>query len=163
MVHHWDTDGIASAAMILRKYNAQVAAMMTPRIGFYSEEAIDTASVPRDVDYVVFLDYGVSGETYRSIHGKLGKPLVIIDHHLADPWNESGCSIYCNPVAMGLGSEGEWPSTTCLLSKILNAKDRHDVALTALGIIGDLAPYIDMGIYHQGLEYIKELLAGHKS
>jgi len=160
--HHWDTDGIASAALILKKYKDQIAAMMTPRIGFYSEEAINIMSVPRDVDYVIFLDYGINGEDYERIHGKLNKPLIVIDHHLAEPWCNSGDSIYCNPVALGVGDEAEYPSTTYLLSKILGVKDEHDVMLIALGIIGDLAPYFDAGISHRGLEYFRKLVINTK-
>lgn len=107
---------------------------------------------------MLFLDYGVDSKTYENLYRKIGKCLIVIDHHLVDPWNESGGSIFCNPVALGLGSEGEWPSTTFLLSKILKVEDEYDATLTALGIIGDLAPYIDAEIPHHGLKYARKLL-----
>ena len=156
--HHWDTDGIASAALILRKYEGQVAAVMTPRIGFYSEEAVDVAFVPKDVNYVVFLDYGVSGEIYDRISRKLNKPLIVIDHHFTEPWNNGVSSVYYNPVALGVGSEAEYPSTTYVLSKILDVNDERDIALVALGIIGDLTPYLDSGTDHQGLKLLRKLI-----
>ena len=157
--HHWDTDGIASAALLLRKHEKQVTALMTPKIGFYSEEAINATSVLVDADYIVFLDYGVNGKTYDKIRKKLNKPLIVIDHHLTEPWNNNVDSVYYNPVALGLGGEAEYPSTTSLLPEILSIRGEHEVTLVALGMIGDLAPYLDSGVNHQGLKLLRKLVA----
>ena len=105
VVFHWDTDGIASAAMLARALGTRVSGLSVPSIGFYSVDAIGYKSL--DADAIVVLDYGVEG--YERVESETGIPLVVFDHHAVRPSNLR-LGAYCNPVAHGEGDEVEYPS-----------------------------------------------------
>lgn len=146
IVFHWDTDGIASAAMLSRTLGMRVIGLSVPSIGFYSVDAINYKGV--NADAIVVLDYGVEG--YEEVETETGIPLIVFDHHAVRPSNLK-LGAYCNPVARGEGDEQEYPSTTMLLYRLLGG----DKKLAALGAIGDLAPQIDAGRSVPSLERLE--------
>lgn len=164
IVHHWDADGIAAAALAMRTVlGNRVVYAGVPHIGFYSPEAIDTQGIlRRDPDTILVLDYGLGRESYEALANIVGSRarLVVVDHHAVEPWSPEGGHVYCNPVAQGFGGEDEWPSTSYLLHHVLELRDAASNILAALGIVGDLAPYVDAGKPHRGLEIAEDLLRG---
>lgn len=159
VLHHWDTDGIASAAMLLSTAWNRIVYVGTPSIGFYGSDAIDFPSLMRaSPDALVILDYGVEPHVYDYLLEKLRCRIIVVDHHLVAPWNAPRECHYCNPVARGCVEE--IPSTSYLLYKILGVQEPRFRILAALGIVGDLTPYIDARLGHRGIEIAEELLRG---
>ena len=157
IVHHWDSDGIASAAMLGRfcLNSKSRVDYLVPKIGVYGIEALTLKDIPCSVDCIVVLDYSVDGRVFEKLKLDLERDIVVFDHHVVNPC--STCKAYCNPVALGQGDEEVWPSTTYLLYKFLSPSiDSED--LVVLGIVGDLTPYVDSKRGHRGLSYINDLL-----
>ena len=126
VVHHWDSDGIASAAIVHRL--RPDASFYVPRIGLFSAGALPELE---GCDAVLLLDYGVRAREVEALEGRLGVPVAVIDHHV----NEARGMLFCNPVALG-GSEDEWPSTTWVMRRLLGLEGFDD--LVAPGLVGDL-------------------------
>ena len=157
IVHHWDADGIVSAALLIRA-GVQAGRIITPRIGGYNADAI-LVRLPRGVKTAVVLDYGIPGPEYDRLYARL-KGLAVIDHHKTAP--PKTVRVYCNPVALRLANEDVVPACSVLAlklySELLGAEGADERVLAAIGIAGDLAPYIDGGTSHPGLEYARRLL-----
>jgi len=123
IVHHWDADGIASAALLGRVFG--VDTFVIPRIGCYGIDCIGRAETP------VLVDYGIPVNTV--IKGA-------IDHHRSRQ-DSSICidTPICNPVSAGL-SEDEFPSTTYVIKSLIltDSEVSKNGDLIALGIVGDL-------------------------
>jgi len=137
VLHHWDADGLASAAILLRVPGPRIVDMSTPKIGVYGASAIDPGRIVRSgADTLVVLDYGARPDEILT-RVPQGIQAFIVDHHAVElSGNARGCC--CNPVALGM-SEVEYPSTTWVLYELLNTP-KHIVDLVALGIAGDLGP-----------------------
>lgn len=141
VVHHWDADGVSSAALLAGALS--VAGFAVPRIGFYSASA-----VPLDViretapDVVVLVDYGIS-DVY-ALEGALGVPVAVLDHHIS----KAQGPYVCNPVVSGLGGESDWPSASYLVWRLFGGP----ADFAALGIVGDLGwlPGLDLGRWLPG-------------
>jgi hypothetical protein len=126
VVHHWDSDGIASAAIVSRLRSNAV--FCVPRIGLFSGDAVPAFE---GCDGILVLDYGISVGEVEALEGRLGVPVAVVDHHV----NGARERLFCNPVALG-GREGEWPSTTWVMRWLLGLEGFDD--LVALGLVGDL-------------------------
>jgi len=126
IVHHWDSDGVASAAIVSRLRSNVV--FYVPRIGLFSGDAIPLL---KGCDAVLLLDYGISVNEVEALEERLGVSVAVVDHHV----NGVREKLFCNPVALG-GSEEEWPSTTWVMRRLLGLKGFDD--LVALGLVGDL-------------------------
>ena len=136
ILHHWDADGITSAAILSKILNTQVF-YYVPKIGYYALEAINTEqlrSLP--LTLVLILDYGLPIEGVLKLEKTLNVKIAVIDHHLNKPL--SNC--FCNPVAMGFGEEN-YPSTTWVIRDFFNVKNLD--LYVALGIVGDLGRAIE--------------------
>lgn len=153
IVHHWDADGVASAALAWRNW-AEPAATAVPSIGSYTWRAVPVP--PPGADAVAVLDYGIPGPEYEELEKREDKPLIVVDHHRVPPAGLSR-GAYCNPAA----TRGEdWASASLLLHRVLDAPPRGvDAELAALGAVGDLQPFLDAGKPHPGLEEAKHLAA----
>ena len=138
VVHHWDADGVASAAAVVRLRGESIVSVVTPELGVYGTEAIPWKSLD-DAEVVAVIDYGI-GLTPAAL-GRSSR-LLVIDHH------RSGCvdaGLCCNPVSVcGLG-EAEVPATAYLMRELLAWGGRDGVVddLAALGIVGDMGAYLD--------------------
>ena len=126
IIHHWDTDGICSATLLLNHLKQPIA-NTTPSIGaFYlSHEEIKKA---QQYDYVIVVDMALPENNIKSIAEKTR--VIIFDHHHQNPIEQVE---HINPVAFGNNSK-DYPSCTWVLKKTL------ELPLTLyviLGIIGD--------------------------
>ncbi len=147
IVHHWDADGIASAALVARHKGASGTAV--PEIGVYSGDAIPH---PLQKAAMLVLDYGIPGPEYARLAARLEAPLTVVDHHKVEPPPSMPGLQYCNPVAEGRGGEEKYPAASLLVYRLLGTPRRPgDMLLAALGVVGDLAPFIDAGRSHPGL------------
>ena len=109
LVHHWDADGIVSAALLLRA-GVRARRILVPRIGGYDADAI-LGRLPGDVETAVVLDYGIPGREYDRLYDRL-RGLAVVDHHRTEPPRRVGA--FCNPVALGRAREDEVPACSIL-------------------------------------------------
>lgn len=137
VVHHWDGDGIASAAIIERIYaNRKTLHFIIPQIGLYKADAISIEEVKHfNPDMLLILDYALNREDLNLLEERLGVTVGVVDHHATKPRDKA----FCNPIAMG-GAEELYPATSYILYKALNPNDfdANIRDLVALGIVGDL-------------------------
>ncbi len=122
IVHHWDTDGICSASLLMDKYGKQEN--FTPKIGNYwlDKEDIDAL---RGYKEVIVADMNLSNA------GELCKfaKLTIYDHHIA---KRVECAEHINPYLEGKA----YPSATLVIYEHLNLPLDHRVILGMVGDVG---------------------------
>jgi single-stranded DNA-specific DHH superfamily exonuclease len=137
VVHHWDADGIASAAMAVEEVRraspgAEVV-NRSPTIGRWRLDEGEIASLRAwGPELLVIVDLALQGEDLRALLDGLGAPAVMIDHHRVEP-PADGRVVYHNPVANG-GAEHESPSTSWVMRRLLG---RPKDLLAILGVFGD--------------------------
>jgi len=126
IIHHWDTDGICSAAILLENLNGK-AKTVTPKIGnyFLTNEEIKQYSKYKEI-YIV--DMALPENNIRNL--ATNSRITIFDHHLQTPLKGVN---HINPVAHG-ASEEDFPSATWVLKEYFH-EDRN--LLVVLGIVGD--------------------------
>ena len=133
-VHHWDADGIASAAIIAEEYGEIVN--YCPPIGLFkvNDEVLDElkSRLSTKSDLILILDWNIPYKDAETIEKALGAKVAVIDHHYkSEPPPKPA---YYNPVACGEPEEN-WPSTTWTIMKALNMQLNLKVIL---GVFGDL-------------------------
>ncbi len=137
VLHHWDADGVASAAILLRVLGPRIVGMSTPKIGVYGASALNPDEIKKSgADTLVVLDYGARPDEVLA-RVPQGVRALIVDHHAVE-LSDNARRYCCNPVALGM-SEAEYPSTTWVLYELLDTPS-DIVDLVALGIVGDLGP-----------------------
>jgi hypothetical protein len=126
LIHHWDTDGICSARLLLEKLPKNVG-NKTPVLGNYfltEEELIEYSSF----DFVIVADMALPEENINrlAMHAKV----LIFDHHLQQPI--PGVNHH-NPI--GKGEDPQlYPSASWIVNDFLG----NPVNMFALlGIVGD--------------------------
>jgi single-stranded DNA-specific DHH superfamily exonuclease len=127
LIHHWDTDGICSAAIILKRFKETDIENWTPTLGaFYlTDDQIEWAS---NYNFVFVVDMALPEENLRSISKKT--QVFHIDHHHQRPLDFLN---HYNPVAKGESTEN-YPSNTWVIKELFNL----DISLyVVLGFIGD--------------------------
>ncbi len=124
LVHHWDTDGITSAAIYI-KVNGEDE-LFTPKIGnFYLDEEDFKKVSSRE--RVVILDMNLPDAPRLCENSEV----YIYDHHRA---TRVECAReHCNPYLEGK----HYPSCTTVLMERFSYREDY---LVALGIIGDKGP-----------------------
>ncbi len=135
VVHHWDTDGIASAAIIGRvRSKLGRTDFIVPKIGNYTLNAFSV----NPKSSLLVLDYGLKLSDVLKLKRDKGVKALIIDHHVN---TIEGCEevIVCNPLLFSM-PEHKYPSTTWVIKKLLNIEGYDD--LVALGMVGDVSNYI---------------------
>ncbi len=159
VVHHWDTDGMASAALVIRarrgKNHEPETRATTPRIGSFSPQAVVEAlgdTVEKRGFRLLVLDYGISWPP-QPLEGLGGEELHVVDHHRTGypKW----LKWWCNPAAViTKGGEEESPSTTWVLYRHVlgDPRDPQVRALVALGLLGDLGHRALRGVLRGVLE-----------
>ena len=127
VIHHWDADGLCSAALLLEYLKPGSPANMCPTIGaFYlSDEEIGYA---RGFDYVVIADMALPEADVLRLSEVTR--VVIFDHHHQEPI--FGVE-HLNPVAHGADA-ALYPSCTWVIKERLGLPLGMHVAL---GFIGD--------------------------
>ena len=154
VAHHWDADGVATAALLLMHLPGR-GRPEPVEIGFYTWKAIPR---PAEGEGLVVVDYGIPGVEYDrlAVEERLE---AVVDHHRVPP--PERFKAYCNPVSLGLAGEADYPGASVLTYHILaSPEDDASKGLSALGAVGDLAPYYDSGRSHPGLKVAESLVEG---
>lgn len=137
LIHHWDADGIFSAAIIKRTLSSKDVDANVPQIGEYSAEAVPCIDNSVGRNAVVLVDYGIGFEEIRKLSRMVSRPIAVIDHHASNVTGE----YVCNHVAAGMREE-DYPSTTWVIKEhILDeslSNDSEVGLMIAAGIIGDV-------------------------
>ncbi|MGA1820770.1 MAG: DHH family phosphoesterase [Thermoplasmatota archaeon] len=126
IIHHWDTDGICSAAKLVKALKPESFVNMSPEIGDFSfGRRIRDAIEEHDEVYVLDLNLPHEVEGAR-------KRITFIDHHIQGRiQNEMVEQI--NPLVEGKDPK-DYPSCTTVLSDHFGDWD----LLSALGAVGDV-------------------------
>jgi hypothetical protein len=127
IIHHWDTDGICSAALFLKKFGD--FDLKIPHIGnyFLKKEEIEDISA-KGYDWIIILDMAIEKKSILDL-ANISK-VSIFDHHLQEEIREAE---HHNPIINGRNPE-RYPST----SWIINEYFGNSVNLfSLLGIVGD--------------------------
>jgi single-stranded DNA-specific DHH superfamily exonuclease len=127
LIHHWDTDGICSASLILDHLSRENIDTWTPPLGtFYlSEEHIKKA---QGYSNVIICDIALPATNVLRIAEKSN--VIMIDHHHQDLIEEI---THINPVSKGAKGH-EYPSNTWVIKEHLDLPISLKIIL---GIIGD--------------------------
>ena len=127
LIHHWDTDGICSARLLLEKLSNKKIENRTPELGNYfltDKELKDYSKY----DFIIIVDMSLPEDNIRKLAEK--SKVLIFDHHLGQEIKEV---FHHNPLLQGENPE-EYPSASWIINKFLG----NDVNLFALlGIVGD--------------------------
>lgn len=130
ILHHWDTDGICSAAMITGFMKGSSVKTMVPRIGMYSLSDEEFVNIENGAfDGVIVADLALPENEFDRLVG-LSSDIWVFDHHAKKKRSDLH---QFNPVARGSPSDN-YPSTTWVLSELWRTP--LDL-LTVLGAIGD--------------------------
>lgn len=133
VVHHWDADGLASAAIIeryLRKWKGE-ATYAVPEIGGYSASAVRPP--PQPVDEFVLVDYGIPPEEVAKIGEVVGKEVIIFDHHASEVKGGGKC----NPISYG-DEWGDWSAAAVVIAEAAGIRPEGWKELAALAVYGDV-------------------------
>ena len=133
ILHHWDADGISSAAQLALHLTKKGISVFTmpPTLGnfFLEQEELEEVS-SFEPDIMIVVDICVSRPRTLEMVEKLKIPIWIIDHHKIDPIPEV---FHINPIAYGHDPKS-YPSASYIVSKWLGRKDD---LLTYFGVAGD--------------------------
>jgi len=130
IIHHWDADGIAAAAILAKQYNKY--RIYVPPIGQYrlTPAALrEIQAAAQGTDLIAVLDYAIPHTDIKKLED-LSRPVAVIDHH---PNTLPPNPLYHNPVARGQ-PQHQWPATAHVLATLLNT----ETPLAPIGIAGDL-------------------------
>jgi len=129
LFHHWDTDGIASAALLLESFERRDVRTFTPSIGNYLIDEEDRKKIATiDPDEIFVVDMALPEDSVEFLKG-FGE-VKIFDHHLQD---EQDVELHHNPIIEG-ASPKEYPSATWVVSDFLG---REFDFLSVIGAFGD--------------------------
>ncbi len=131
IVHHWDTDGICSAAIIKDKIDEEDVENFTPKIGNYKLSEKDIQRL-KDHEKVYIVDLNLSRKNLRKIRESIDSYISFFDHHESKKIDLDKFE-FNNPVALGSNPK-KYPSNTWVLSEKLK---RETDLLKILGAIGD--------------------------
>jgi len=127
LIHHWDTDGICSAKLILEHLSDKNIDNHTPELGNYylTDKELENYS---HYDFIIIADMSLPEENILGL-AKNAK-IMIFDHHLG---KEIKQIFHNNPIIKGENPD-EYPSASWIVNKYLN----NPINLFALlGIVGD--------------------------
>ena len=127
LIHHWDTDGISAACLLLKKLNDKDIVNKTPHLGNYylTEEEVDEYS---KYDFIFIIDMSLPEDNILRLAEK--SKVFIFDHHLGKEINEV---FHNNPIIKGENPD-EYPSASWIVNDFLG----NEINLySLLGIVGD--------------------------
>ena len=127
IIHHWDTDGLCSGALILEQLGERNGETWTPPLGtFYlTDEHIEYA---RGFDNVIICDMALPAGNVKAIAEQAN--VIMFDHHHQDPIDGIN---HINPVAHGASGD-DYPSNTWVMKEHLGLPLS---LIVLLGFIGD--------------------------
>ena len=127
LIHHWDTDGICSARLLLEHLSDKNIDNYTPQLGNYylTEEELERYS---KYDFIIVVDMALPEDNILRL-AKNAK-IMIFDHHLGKIITQV---YHHNPIIKGENPD-DYPSASWIVNGFLG----NNVNLFALlGIIGD--------------------------
>jgi len=128
LIHHWDTDGITSAALMLQYLKDHQITTLTPTLGNYfltEKELRETQAY----DYIIVCDMALPHSNLDILSAD--KQLLIFDHHLQEKHQKA--LLHHNPII-----DGEDPDDYPSASWIVNSYLHNPATLySLLGVIGD--------------------------
>ena len=127
LLHHWDTDGICSAQLLLEYLSDKDLINRTPILGNYylTQEEIEEYS---NFDFIIIADMSLPRQNILTLAKKA--KIRIFDHHLGEEITEV---FHHNPVIKGK-DPNHYPSTSWIINTYLG----NDPNLFAfLGVVGD--------------------------
>lgn len=127
LIHHWDTDGICSVRLLLKRLSDKNIVNKTPELGnyFLTENELNEYS---DYDFVIIADMSLPKDNVLKL-AKNAK-VLIFDHHLGQEIKEV---FHQNPVIKGENPD-EYPSTSWIINRYL---DNPENLFALLGVVGD--------------------------
>ncbi len=126
IVHHWDADGISSAAILMREIGKMP--VFSPPVGEFKFDArIESGVSSSELAY--FVDLNMPEEVLKLADSNLLKRAVFIDHHIQKPIVHEKI-VYHNPLSRGVA----YPSASFVVSEMFD----HSSYLTLLGGLGDV-------------------------
>lgn len=125
IIHHWDTDGICSAAML---YDTSTENMI-PTIGNYFLEKKEIENIEKKgFEEIYVVDMALNKESMEALADIA--PVKVFDHHLTE--KVDGID-YTNPILDGRNEE-DYPSASWVVG---NSVGMGDSILAFLGAVGD--------------------------
>ena len=127
LIHHWDTDGICSARLILAHLPDKNITNKTPELGnyFLTDEELKEYS---KYDYIIVIDMSLPADNILKLAEN--SKVMIFDHHLGAEIKQV---FHNNPVIKGENPD-EYPSASWIVNHYLG----NPLNLFALlGIVGD--------------------------
>jgi len=127
LIHHWDTDGICSAKLLIEKLKNKDIRNVTPILGnyFLTDKELDEY---KKYDFVIIADMSLPKENILILSENA--EVMIFDHHLGKVIDKV---FHHNPVIKGEDPD-KYPSASWIINDYL----KNDTNLFALlGIIGD--------------------------
>jgi len=127
LIHHWDTDGICSAMLLLEKLKDKDMANVTPILGnyFLTDEELKSYS---KYDFVIIADMSLPEDNVLKLAENA--KVMIFDHHLGKVIDQV---FHHNPIIKGKNPD-LYPSASWIVNDFLG-NDTNIFAL--LGVIGD--------------------------
>ncbi len=131
ILHHWDADGIASAAQVMAIDRDKEYGNDIPTIGNFTDllPAIDRLT-DGERDLILGLDLAVTSERLKEISASLDIPLAWVDHHSNPPSPVEGVHLFHPQLRPGY----PWEANAWFLASLLRANG----ILPAVGICGDM-------------------------
>ena len=142
ILHHWDTDGICSAALL---YNEECA-NITPKIGNYFLEEEEIEWITSNFEEVWIVDLALHENSLKKIVERV--KVRVFDHHITK--KVEGVS-YINPIMEG-DEEEKWPSASWIVGEHIEVKN----LLSYLGVVGDWEERIKKTKFYPTLERFME-------
>lgn len=127
LIHHWDTDGISAACLILKKLKDKDIVNKTPVLGNYylTDEEIKRY---KKYDFIIIVDMSLPEDNVLKLAEK--SKVFIFDHHLG---KEIKLVYHNNPIIKGENPD-DYPSASWIVNDFLG----NNVNLySILGIVGD--------------------------
>jgi len=127
LLHHWDTDGVCSARLLLEALSGKTIETRTPILGNYylTDEELHTYA---SYTCIIIVDMALPKDQILTLAQHV--PIVIFDHHLQEEIPEV---YHYNPISKGASSD-RFPSA----SWIINQFFENPINLYALlGVLGD--------------------------
>jgi len=127
LIHHWDTDGICSARLLLKYLEGKDIVNKTPILGnyFLTDEEVEKYS---QYDFVIVADMTLTEDNINEL--SKNAEVFVFDHHLGKVYENA---FHHNPVIKGENPD-DYPSASWIVNDFL----KNDVNIFAiLGIVGD--------------------------
>ena len=124
IIHHWDTDGICAAAMLLNEKSVN----MTPKIGNYFLEDDELAWIEKmQFEKIYVVDMALHEGSLKKLSEMA--PVKVFDHHITR--KVEGIT-YLNPIIEGADEE-DYPSASWVVGMELGMQDDIRAYLGAMG------------------------------